>query len=294
MGWGEFFALASPMGWALAVIMFRRSGETMPAFELNLSKNALALALMVPTVLVLDGWSSPAFSRLDWAVMLVSGVLGMAVGDTLYFRALRLLGASRTGVVGSLLSPFVILLSALLLGERLVSAQWAGFAMVMGGILFVTWRRERSEISARDLRLGAVLGAVAMFSMALGVVMVKPLLEVHPFSWVVSARLLGGLGGMLVVTTLRGRWGVLLDTYRKPHPWVVTVTGCFLGGYLAMMLWLAGYRLIPASEASIYNEAQGSFIVLFAWLFLGESMQARKLAGLALTLAGVLTMLLSR
>ena len=41
-----------------------------------------------------------------------------------------------------------------------------------------------------------------------------------------------------------------------------------LGGYLAMLLWLAGYKLIPASDASIYTEAQGAFIVLFAWLFL--------------------------
>jgi hypothetical protein len=36
MGWGEVFALSSSLVWALAVILFRRSGETLPAFELNL------------------------------------------------------------------------------------------------------------------------------------------------------------------------------------------------------------------------------------------------------------------
>ena len=293
MGWGEFFALASPMVWALAVILFRRSGETLPAFELNLFKNVLALALMIPTVLYLEGLSWPGIGVADWGLALVSGILGMALGDTLYFQSLRLVGASRVGVIGSLLSPFVILLSALFLGERLAPWQWGGFGLVMGGILLVTWRRRRDSLPTDALRKGALLGALAMFSMAAGVVIAKPLLEDHSFSWVVTLRLVGGLGGLLLVATLRHRWRTIGRNLRQPQPWGITTLGCFLGGWFAMMMWLAGYKLIPASEASIYNEAQASFIVLFAWLFLGESIDPRKLAGLALTVAGVLLMLLA-
>jgi len=55
VGWGEFFALSSALVWALAVILFRRSGETLPAFELNLFKNLFGLVLMIPTILLVDG-----------------------------------------------------------------------------------------------------------------------------------------------------------------------------------------------------------------------------------------------
>lgn len=292
MGWGEFFALSSPMAWALAVVMFRRSGETLPAFELNLAKNTLTLALMVPTLLLIEGLYWPRFTGFEWGVMLVSGMLGMALGDTLYFRALHLLGASRTGIIGSLLSPFVILLSAVYLGERLGPWQWAGFALVMAGILLVTWKRRRAELDAADLRRGTAFGVLAMFVMAAGVVMVKPVLESGPFLWVVLVRLLGGVGGLLLVAGAWHRWSAMLRAYRQPHPWLRTGVACFLGGYLATLLWLAGYKLIPASEASIYNEAQGSFIVLFAWLMLGEPIKPLKLAGLALTVVGVIIMLL--
>ncbi len=98
---------------------------------------------------------------------------------------------------------------------------------------------------------------------------------------------------MLVLGGLVQKWRVTVAAYRQPHPWKWTLLGSLLGGYVAMLTWLAGYKLIPASEASIYNEAQGSFIVLFAWLILGESIDARKLAGLALTVAGVIVMLLA-
>ena len=128
--------------------------------------------------------------------------------------------------------------------------------------------------------------------MSVGVVMVKKILEAQPFLWVVELRLFGGVAAMLLLMLVRGQVTRVVAVYRAPHRWGTVLTASFLGGYVATLLWLGGYRLLPASEASIYNEAQASFIVLFAWLMLGESISARKLAGLALTVAGVIVMLL--
>ncbi|MGB7451172.1 MAG: DMT family transporter, partial [Lysobacterales bacterium] len=127
MGWGELFALASALVWALAVILFRRSGETLPAFELNLFKNFFGLVLLVPTILLVDGLKLPDFTATELLLVFVSGLIGIAVADTWYLKALNMMGASRTGIVSSLFSPFVILLSAVFLGERLVPWQWLGF-----------------------------------------------------------------------------------------------------------------------------------------------------------------------
>jgi drug/metabolite transporter (DMT)-like permease len=295
VGWGEFFALASPMAWALAVVMFRKSGETLPPFELNLLKNGFSLLLMALTLVggaLIFGGGWPRFSALDYGIMLASGVLGMALADTLYLRTLNLVGAGRTGVIGSLLSPFVILVSALYLGERLTAGQWGGFMLVMAGILVVTLKRYQTEVTSEDLRLGLALGVVAMAIMAIGVVMVKPLLEQGPFLWVVAIRLAGGVVAMLAVVAIRRNWNQVIAAYREPQPWAMTLFACFLGGFGGSVLWLAGYKLIPASEASIYNEAQVIFMVLFAWWFLKEPLNARKIAGVLLTLAGVLVMLL--
>ena len=199
---------------------------------------------------------------------------------------------SRALVIGGLLSPFVIIVSAFYLGERLNGWQWAGFALVMAGILVVTLKRYQTEVTPEALRKGLVLGVAAMAIMAVGVVMVKPILEKGPFLWVVAVRLAGGVLAMLFIMTLRREWGKVIAVYRRPHPWTMTLFACFLGGFGGSILWLAGYKLIPASEASIYNEAQGGFMVLFAWLFLGEAITARKLLGIGLTAAGVLVMLL--
>ncbi|AKS41477.1 DMT family transporter [Wenzhouxiangella marina] len=284
---GEFFSLACAACWAMAVILFRRSGETLPAFELNLFKNVLAVALMVPTILIFHGLSWPGYSGSQWVIVLVSGVIGIAVADTWYLRALNLMGASRTGVVAMLYSPMVILLSSLFLAEALRPVQYLGFLLVLGGILLVTWRRNRQDVSLRALRLGVAYGAGSVALMAIGVVMVKPVLEQHEFLWTVGLRLLAGAVGMLIFVTLARGWSRMMIHYRSPQPWGTVILASVLGSYLSMILWLAGYKLTDASIASVLNETAGAFIVLFAWLFLREEMNAKRLMGVLLAFAGV-------
>jgi drug/metabolite transporter (DMT)-like permease len=74
MGWGEVFALSSALIWALAVILLRRSGETLPAFELNLFKNGLGIALLIPTILLVDGLRLPYYTTNEFMLVLLSGL----------------------------------------------------------------------------------------------------------------------------------------------------------------------------------------------------------------------------
>ena len=284
---GEFFSVACAACWALAVVLFRRSGETLPAFELNLFKNLLATALMVPTILIFHGTGLPGYSAAQWGVVLVSGVIGIAIADTWYLRALNLMGASRTGVVAMLFSPFVILLSMLFLAESLRPLQYVGFVVVLSGILLVTWRRSRQEVSDRALRVGMAFGAGSVALMAIGIVMVKPILEEHEFLWTVGLRLAAGAVGMLLYVHLSRGWQRMALHFRAEQPWPTIIVASLMGSYVSMILWLAGYKLTQASVASVLNETAAAFIVLFAWLLLGEPLSRRKVAGVGLAFLGV-------
>jgi DME family drug/metabolite transporter len=291
MGWGELFAISSALIWALAVILFRRSGETLPAFELNLFKNVFGLILLIPTILLVNGFTLPGYSPTELFLVFMSGLLGIAVADTWYLKALNMMGASRTGIVSSLFSPFVIFLSAVFLGERLVTWQWLGFMLVMSGVLLVTWRSHQSVVDTADVKKGAIYGVGAVFMMAAGVVMVKEILETQPFLWTVELRIAGGICGMLVYMLVSARWRSVKRNFSQPQPWGTVMFASFLGSYFALILWLAGYKLIDASVASVLNETNVAFIVFLAWLMLGEQINRRKLAGLALTVGGVIIMM---
>jgi drug/metabolite transporter (DMT)-like permease len=293
MGLGEFFALSSAFVWALAVVLFRRAGEDLPPFETNLFKIALGFVLLWPTILLVEGTALPSFSGVEVFTAVLSGYLGIAVADTWYLRALHLVGAGRIGIISSLLSPFVILLSVLFLAERLSAWQLGGFGLVMLGLLLVSWQANREQIDLAELRLGMLYGISAVFLMAVGVVMVKQILETRSFMWTVQLRMSGGIAGMLLFIALRGRFAAVRAAFRRPLPWTLIVLASFFGSYLSMLMWLYSYKLIPASVSSVLNQSANAWIVLLAWLVLHEYIGARKLLGLLLTTAGVLVMLLA-
>ena len=55
-----------------------------------------------------------------------------------------------------------------------------------------------------------------------------------------------------------------------------------------MILWLAGFKYTLAGRAAIYNQLSTVLIVIFARLFLGESLNARKIIGVLLAIFGAL------
>ena len=293
MGLGEFLALSSAFFWALAVILFRRTNNVLPPFETNLFKIALGFVLIWPTLFLVDGFAIPDYSLVELGVTLLSGYLGIAVADTWYLRSLHLVGASRMGIISSLLSPFVILLSVFFLAETLSIWQIAGFALVMAGLLLVTWRANREQVDARDLRKGMFYGVASIFLMAVGVVMIKEILETRSFMWTVQIRMIGGIVGMLIYLAVRGRFRQVWQQYRQPLPWNLIIVASFLGSYVSMMMWLYSYKLIPASVSSVLNQSSNAWMVLLAWLILHEYVGLRKIYGLLLTTAGVLVMLLA-
>jgi drug/metabolite transporter (DMT)-like permease len=286
IGPGEFYSLACSLAWAVAVILFKKSGESLTPFALNLFKNLLGLVLMFATVAALSPrW--PALPGGALALILLSGLLGIGLGDTLYFRALNTIGAGRMAVAQTFYSPSVILLSAIFLAERLRLGQLVGVAVVLAGIVLATYQPIGNHLDARRLRIGAFYGLASVFVMAAGVVLAKPMLEQYDFLWVVTLRIVGGTVGMLAVMGWQGSTRSLIAELGGVRHWPQIVLGSVLGTYISMMLWLAGYKYTKASIAAVLNELAAIFIIGLAVLVLRERVTRRQLAGCTLAVAGV-------
>jgi len=286
-GIGEAYSLGCAFVWAVAVILFKKSGESLAPFALNLIKNAFILPLFLLTIVLTQGWDWPQMPPRDWLLVLVSGFLGIAAGDTLYFRALNMIGPGRLAAAQTLYSPFVILLALAFLGEHLRLGQIAGVALVLGGIGLVTYTRAGKQLDPRRMLIGAAWAVLAVFLMALGVVIAKPMLEQHNFLWVVTLRIGGGLGGMLLIAAARRQFGELRTTYAGVRHWGVIIAAGLTGTYFSMMLWLAGYKYTQASIAAVLNEFAAVFILLLTVFVLRENVTPRQWFGTLLAVAGV-------
>ena len=186
----------------------------------------------------------------------------------------------------------MILLSAIFLSERLHLWQFAGVALVLTGIAVATWQRAADHVDTKHLRAGVALAGMAVFAMAAGVVMAKPLLERYDFFWIVMLRIAGGLLGMLPVIAWQRSGPALVSALRGVRHWPQIIGGSVIGEYLSMMLWLAGYKYTQASIAAVLNELAAVFIIALAALVLKEQVSRRQIAGSALAVGGVILVVL--
>ena len=289
---GEAFALASPLAWSFAVILFRKAGEVVPPIALNTFKNVLAMALFGATFLVWEAWfgdAGPAeASPRDYALLLASGAIGIAVADTLLLACLNRVGAGRQAIVNTAYSPPIILLSYFFLGERLSPIQLVGVGAILSAVLIVGMGKSEPGGTRRELVVGVLLGVGACLCQAVSIVMVKPSMESWPLLWTTSWRMAGGVAGSLLALPFVPNARRAMGTLANRRAWKTMVPAAVIGTYLSLLFWLGGFKYTSASKASALNQTATLFTFVLAVLLLKEPVTPRRLTGLALGFAGVL------
>ena len=134
---GQILSLLAALAWACGLIFFKRSGERVPPIALNLFKNTVAVLLLAITLLAMgDGPGRLGdFPSGDVYILLLSGVIGIALADTLFFHSLNLIGVGLNAIVDCLYSPFVVLFAWLLLSEGLSGSTLVGLGLILSAVL---------------------------------------------------------------------------------------------------------------------------------------------------------------
>jgi len=285
---GEILAVVSAVFWAAAIIFFRKSGEKVAPLGLNLFKNIIGLALFLITMAVTGEPLLHSAPSKDILLLLVSGLLGIALSDTLFLYSLNLLGAGRAAIVATLYSPFIISLSLVFLGERLNGRQVVGVGLIFSAVLVIAYHKEDRTVRAGSFLSGIVLGVLAQLTTAVGIVMIKPILGHTPVVWATALRLAGAIPALgLILAFHREKKSIYASLWKRAH-WKVLLPASFLGTYLSIVAWMGSMKYTQASVAAALNQTSTAFTFVLAAVFLKEKPTAVKTAAVFLALLGAL------
>lgn len=284
---GEILALVTAMTWAVAVILFKKSGEKVHPIALNLFKNLLAFILFIPTLYLAGEYFFRSAPAGDYWLLIISGILGVGLGDTLFLKSLNLLGAGLQSIVNCLYSPSIIVLSFIWLGETMGPLQIIGAMLILSAVLSAVRLKGLGNISRKNLFWGISLGVLCHLVSAIGIVMIKTLLERSPLIWVIEIRLLGGIVILFAALLLNPQRRSIISSLNSVGSWKFTISGSVTGAYLAMMLWLAGMKYAQASIVSALNQTANIFVFILAYLLLKEPINRQRIIGIILGVGGV-------
>jgi len=289
---GELFALLAALTWAFAVICFRKSGETISPIPLNLFKNLLGIVLILPTMAILGQTFLYSAPPREIILLLISGALGIGLSDTMFFKSLNTIGAGLSAIVDCLYSPFIICLSVLILGERLTPLQVVGAILIVSAVFAATFEKKNDAISRRNLIWGIFWGVGAMATVALSIVIIKPILGHLPILWSAQIRFIGGCVVLVVIVLSRPNRLRIFEIRRFAHGWKYMLIGSILGSYGALIFWLAGMKYTQASIAAALNQTSILFVFIFAAVLLKEVINLQRAIGIILGVGGVILVML--
>lgn len=289
---GELAALSAAALWAVAALFYSRAREHIPARELNLIKGVLALILLGAT-LWLTGEAHTAWNSRAVLLLGISGVIGIGLGDTAYFEALRALGVRRTLLLGILAPPLTALLAWGFLGETLPLGAWLGIGLTVIGVAWVISEHEgeaANTLPHAPLWVGLGFGLAAALAQSIGAILSRIALTQTPVGALMSAilRLGAGILTMLLWFAFEQhpptkRWQSLP---RGRQVWGIVFLAVFMGTYLGVWLQQVAIQYAQVGAAQTLLATSQLFILPLAALR-GERVSLRAVLGAVVALGGV-------
>lgn len=173
---GNLFALGGASLWSISSLLFARSRSA--PLAVNLAKNLVAALALTLTLAVVATQAGRAFLSADThalGLLAVSSLVGLVLGDTFHFRALRAVGARKALVLETLAPVFAALLAWVLAGETLGLRELAGMALTLLGVVMVVGERRIDErvLERGTVLAGALYGTLAALGQAVGATLSK-------------------------------------------------------------------------------------------------------------------------
>jgi drug/metabolite transporter (DMT)-like permease len=286
---GAGFALASAFFWALAVVLFKKSGEVFSPVCLNLYKSFVALILLTITMLVLRLPFFPDKPLSDWVLLSVSGFLGITLADLFFFMALNRMGAGIMAIVECLYLPSVIFFSFILLDESLSAHGIIGGFLVLTAVFVGSMKKKALPGDILETKIpwsGIISGCLSIIFLSAGIVMIKSLLEDTDVFWATLVRVVAGIVSLLILVLLHPRRRQYFRELKFSKAWLTALPASVAGNYLALLFWVAGMKYTTASRAAILNQMSTIFIFIMAAIFLKEKITVNKSIAILLALTG--------
>lgn len=136
-----YWALLSAAFAALTAIFAKIGIQGVDSDLATLVRTAIIIVVLMAFVWLTGKWSNPfEWSSRTWLFLVLSG-LATGASWVCYFRALQVGDASKVAPIDKLSLVLVAVFAVVFLGERPSIREWAGIAMVAGGVLVLAFKR---------------------------------------------------------------------------------------------------------------------------------------------------------
>ncbi len=295
-------AFLTTIFFSLSVIFANRSITAVGLTRANLGRLLVAVICLGAYAHTLGSGLGGAGYR--W--FLLSGLIGMGLGDLASFNALPLLG-SRLAILMSqcLAAPIAVIAERLWLGTRLTAGQMIWGLVILAGVALALMPTPKHPPRVRVRPIGFLWGFLSAAGQGLGAVVSRRACDAAAAAGQsvdgITAAYQRTLGGLAITAAFFITRGLILrnrtpETPRPPaardHLWVVVNALC--GAVIGVSCYQWALATTPSGIVLAIVATTPLVIIPFSYLLERERPSRRSLAGGAVAVTGAVALTLAR
>lgn len=288
---GTIAALSCAMCWAIAARLFKRLGNVFNPLALNFWKGVLSIALLLTLSWIFLPPPELSLQTVLW--LLLSGAIGIGIGDTFFFLALNRIGDNQSLLVAETLAPILTgVLGIVWLAEWLSWLQWLGIAVIIISVDFVIKANQSDGGKGLFAPTGYLLAAIAALCQAVGAIISRDMLvatNIDPY----NASLIRLVGGVVLVIVLMIALKRAVIPRQIMHvnksalkQWAIFALATVVGTFFALSLQMLAFSHAKAAVVQTLFGTSVLFSLMLA-LLLGEKVNFKALIWSAAAVVGV-------
>jgi len=272
IGLGEIAALTTSASWAGSCQLHTMAGRMIGAFGVVVARVPLFVSALAVLVWLTE--SSVESSGTAVFFVVLSGLAGPGIADTLLYRSSMIIGPRLAVLLISLSACMTALLGDIFLGESINMTGWVGILVATAGVAFVLIEGglhhgvDFQGLSTRQVLSGIGSGFTAAVAIALSYLLLKQGLKegIDPV-WASCLRMAVGGGSIWLLALARGQFfRIMRGTWSSWKVMRVLLLACAVstvGNCLAPV----AFSLAPAGIVAMLIGLQPIMIIVATALF---------------------------
>lgn len=287
---GELISLGTAIFWTITVIGFESAGKRVGSLSVNIIRLMIGMVLLSLTVLILTGSFIPLdASQYAWNMLLISGLIGLVIGDLFLFQAFVDLGGRLSLLILCSVPIMTSVLGYYIFDEVFDPLTIIGIVLTLSSIIVVILmkRRVTKKFEPHILK-GIIFASIGAIAQSLGLVFSKlGMGDTLGAFEATQIRVISALIGFAIYITLIKGWKKVGHAFKDKISMKYIVLGSVFGPFLGVSSSLLAMQYTSIGVSTTIAQLNVILIIPFSIILFKEKVSRIEIIASVFAFIGV-------
>jgi drug/metabolite transporter (DMT)-like permease len=286
---GELSAILTAVLWSGTSFAFASGSRRIGPIQTNVDRLIIAAFFLISTVSIFN--LSFNLSSNQFTFLIISGIIGLVIGDTFLFKAFQLIGARLSMLLMALSPAMSALFAFIFLGEELSAWAILGIVITLSGISLVVLEKEHGTVKKYKISgFGLFCGFMGALGQAAGLILAKFAFQEGEIDKFVATlvRITSSVVVIVPMMLVLKKYKSPFEIYKKDMIGLGSILiGTILGPFLGITFSLIAIDNTKVGIAATLMSTMPIIMLPMSKYMFKETLGWRAISGAVLAVAGI-------